>query len=79
MDIVLELFDTYLFDRIYSTLLPVSGPLSLKQAGQDVVSQYSYQPASQILGFPPTEWAYRSAWPRDNIYRQALSLFLITW
>lgn len=93
MDIVLELFDTFLFDRLYSTLLPVSSLSNFKQAGQNAVSStlsslregatmaphYSYRPASKILSFPPSDWAYRSAWPRDNIYRQATSLFLITW
>lgn len=93
MDIVLEIFDTFLFDRIYSTLLPALDRWPLRQTGQNVVSstfsslqegatmvpQYSFQPASKILSFQPSEWAYQSAWPRNNIYRQAISLFLVTW
>jgi hypothetical protein len=93
MDIVLEIFDTFLFDRLYSTVLPTSSLSTFRQPGRDAVSstfssrregatftpQYSYQPASKILNFQPSDWAYRSAWPRDNIYRQATSLFLITW
>jgi lathosterol oxidase len=93
MDIVLEIFDTFLFDRMYSTVLPTSGLSSFRQLSQNAVSstlsslregatmtpQHTYQPASKILSFQPSDWAYRSAWPRDNIYRQATSLFLITW
>jgi len=41
--------------------------------------KYLYKPASEIISFEPSEWAYRSAWPRDHVCRQAISLFLITW
>ena len=40
---------------------------------------YQYQPATQYLQLEPSEWAYMSAWPRDSIFRQAVSLFFITW
>jgi len=40
---------------------------------------YSYEPASQFMSFEPSDFAYMSQWPRDNIYRQAFNLFLITW
>ena len=93
MDIILELFDTFLFDRLYSTILPASASSTVKQAAQNAVSstfsslregataapQYTFQPASQLLSFHPSDWAYRSAWPRDNMYRQLTSLFIITW
>ena len=41
--------------------------------------KYVYKPASQIISLQPTTWTYSSTWARDNPYRQATSLFLITW
>jgi lathosterol oxidase len=91
MDIVLEVFDTLLFDRIYSTLLPASSTTAYQLALQNNATstfptflditqhKWLYQPASSIISLQPTAWAYGSALPRDNIFRQATSLFLITW
>jgi lathosterol oxidase len=91
MDIVLEIFDTLLFDRMYSTLIPASSDTAFRLAVQNNASstfpsllditqhKWLYTPASQIISLQPTAWAYGSAWPRDNMFRQATSLFLITW
>ena len=95
MDIVLEIVDTFLFDRIYATLLPASPSPYLAQKsnnattstfsslreGATALPEYNYifRPASQILSVNPTHWTYSSSWPRDNIYRQAISLFAIVW
>lgn len=87
MDIALELCDTYAFDYIYASLLPVrpapynlQGGLSNSSISSlKAASPYQWQPASKILSFPPGDAAWMSQWTRDNIYRQALSLFFITW
>ena len=93
MDIILEGFDTYLFDRLYATLLPAQFPnhgLSGTSANATfssvhevptsyASSTYQYQPASQYLSFQPTQYAYMSRWSRGDWWRQALSLYLITW
>lgn len=95
MDIVLEIVDTLLFDRIYSTLFPASPSEYITQKFNNVTSstfssvregaspspQYTYifEPASQIINLQPTHWAYSSSFPRDNIYRQGVSLFMIVW
>jgi lathosterol oxidase len=95
MDIVLEVFDTFVFDRLYAAALPASSTSyisqyvksmatstfsSMREMGTHSPTQkYVYEPASQIINFTPSHWAYASALPRDNMYRQALSLFLITW
>ncbi|KAF2093959.1 hypothetical protein NA57DRAFT_47430 [Rhizodiscina lignyota] len=93
MDVVLEVFDTFLFDRMYATVLPVSQSVQSQYAlsQQTPNATYSsmletptpynwqYHPASQMLSFSPSQYAYMSQWPRDSIYRQAVSLFLITW
>lgn len=86
MDIALELCDTYIFDYMYKAILPVqpapydlNGGSNATTVDYKAVSKWQFSPASSLLSFPPTEAAYMSAWDRDNIYRQALSLFLITW
>jgi lathosterol oxidase len=86
MDIALELCDTYIFDHIYAALLPASpAPYNLKNgigtlASWDATSSpWQYQPASSFISFPPGEAAYQSQWRRDNMIRQILSLYLITW
>ncbi|KIX98740.1 uncharacterized protein Z520_05201 [Fonsecaea multimorphosa CBS 102226] len=94
MDIVLQVADTLLLDRIYAALLPISPSSfpepkvnesnSLPFGSQEAASllpqfKYTYEPASKYLHLDPTEWAYKSSWPRDTVYRQFVSLFMITW
>lgn len=101
MDVILEVFDTLLFDRLYAAALPISStaapfdPIStisaslkgyagnatssLADGGSFARSAWQYQPASQSFGLQPSEYAYMSQWDRDNIYRQSLSLYLVTW
>ena len=90
MDIVLEIFDTFLFDRVYATLLPASHPAasypSLKDGAATTTTFSSVREmptashaVSQYLQLPASQWAHMSAWPRDYIYRQALTLYLVTW
>ena len=90
MDIALEIWDSFIGDRLYSALLPVSltssvsvpgfanaanSTLALFGASQPFV----YEPATQLIYLEPSKYAYMSAWPRNNIYRQFLSFFLIVW
>lgn len=88
MDVVLELFDTYIFDSIYATILPAQSALapnatfsSLKEAPTAApdASTWTYEPATQYISFTPGKAAYMSEWPRDDIRRQYVTLFLITW
>ncbi|KAL1972474.1 hypothetical protein VTN31DRAFT_6888 [Thermomyces dupontii] len=90
MDIVLEVFDTYIGDRLYSSVLPVSLAESpklapyLHRANQTLpllsdVNSYVFKPASSYFSLEPTQYAYESIWARDNVFRQSISLFLITW
>jgi Delta7-sterol 5-desaturase len=90
MDIVLEIFDTFLFDRLYATLLPVTTATgngngrSFIKVATSTFSSVREMPttvhsASQFFHLKPSEYAYMSAWPRDNTWRQGLSLYLITW
>jgi hypothetical protein len=94
MDIVLEICDALVFDRIYAAAVPLSRSSSsfqiLKNAAasagnatlaglSNLPPGYQYHPASQYIQIEPTRWAYLSAWPRDNIIRQTISLYLILW
>jgi len=92
MDIVLEGFDRFLFDYPYAKLLPSPTAYGSPDAGFNATSSskevpkafpvnngWTYQPASDLIQFGASKWAYESQWTRDNIYRQALSLYIITW
>lgn len=102
MDVVLEVFDTFLFDRMYATLLPLqstpspSDPISTLTASglkgsnanatwnsavgaaQSALSSWQFQPASQYFSVQPSEYAYLSQWDRDNLYRQCVTLYIVT-
>lgn len=105
MDVVLEVFDAYLFDHLYAAVLPIQNsaissfdPISTLTANfggyggnstgswaagsEGLVgkrSEWEYVPASQYLGVQPGEAAWMSRWDRDNAWRQAVSLYIITW
>lgn len=87
MDVVLELFDTFLFDYLYAVAVPVSqhAPLvsqladGFNKTASALGNGYTYTPASQYLKLVPSKYAYLSSLPRDNMFRQCFSLFLITW
>jgi lathosterol oxidase len=81
MDIILSVADTFLFDRLYATVLPRShGALS----NSTTAALFSEKPIeldsiSEYFGWQPSEYANLSQLPRDNDFRQLFSLFLITW
>lgn len=86
MDVVLEIADTFVGDYLYATLLPAhSTPYGLADgpnnttAGEQVFSTWTYKQSTDYFALEPSEYAYQSAWPRDNVWRQALSLYLIIW
>lgn len=85
MDIVLEILDTFVLDSVYAFLLPVSPAqynhlvAPANRTAAQPFSTWRYKPATAFLTLEPSQDAYMSAWPRDNIFRQAISLFMITW
>lgn len=87
MDIVLEVFDTFLFDRFWSTLYPASTFHYPKNLPTDATTTFSsmrelptaIHSSTQFFQLAPSRYAYMSEWPRDNIWRQFFSLYLITW
>lgn len=85
MDIVNEIFDTFMGDYAYAKLMPMKPapydfPRSTNATAEtQVFSSWQYEPATQYFSLEPSQYAYMSSWPRDNIYRQSLNLFIITW
>lgn len=87
MDIVLEVSDTFLFDRFWSTVYPASTLNYSKSVLKDATITFSsmremptaIHSSTQFLQLAPSRYAYMSEWPRDNIWRQLFTLYLITW
>ncbi|KAJ7283935.1 fatty acid hydroxylase [Mycena rebaudengoi] len=86
MDFVLDIADTYLLDSVYSKLIPIES-LSPRNASAPLPSQWSKivsllpRPSIVSDGAEYLSLAQPlplSAWPRDYIPRQLLSLFVIT-
>jgi hypothetical protein len=93
MDIVLEIVDTFIFDPVYAKLLPGVGA-SLSTSGANATyssftaeptsytiphATWQYEPSTHYFSLQPSQYAYMSAWARDDWRRQAITLFLITW
>ncbi|UDD65234.1 hypothetical protein AFCA_012425 [Aspergillus flavus] len=72
MDVLLDILDTYVFDRFYAAILPATNPVTAP-AGTYNKHIGLYYP------LPPSPYADSSTWKRDDIVRQTMSLFLIGW
>ncbi|KAI6780681.1 c-5 sterol desaturase [Emericellopsis cladophorae] len=84
MDIVLEVVDHYVADRIYAWALPVRS-LSFEVYSDngnctiERTSNWEYRPSTHLFYLQPAEEAYGSIWSRDNIWRQTFTLFFLGW
>ncbi|KAI1634149.1 hypothetical protein F4809DRAFT_543817 [Biscogniauxia mediterranea] len=84
MDVVLEVADTLIGDYIYANLHPLppapyNYPNSTSASTERVFSSWQYKPACHFFELEPSQYAYMSVWDRDNIYRQGITLFMVTW
>ena len=83
MDIALELCDTFLLDRVYATAHPAPSAPYLSDSKANATGQHlttwQYTPSTHLFTLEPSQYAYMSAWPRDNAYRQFISCFALTW
>lgn len=85
MDIILEFTDTFIADYIYAWAHPAKPapydyPIgTAANATAQSFSSWTYEPASQFINVQPSQAAWLSAWPRDNPYRQAITLYFIVW
>ncbi|KAL4910646.1 hypothetical protein BDW74DRAFT_1065 [Aspergillus multicolor] len=76
MDVILDVLDTFLFDRVYASVLPASSSVGDAALG----SQKLYnQHIGRYVPLPPSPYVDASMWKRDAIVRQSISLFLISW
>lgn len=80
MDVILEIWDTYLGDYAFAHAHPApsSSASSYLDVHNTTTSSWQYKAASSYVSFEPSPYAYMSAWDRDNIFRQAISLWTIT-
>ncbi|EEQ85884.1 c-5 sterol desaturase [Blastomyces dermatitidis] len=89
MDVILEVLDTFIFDYFYAKFAPAkdaaaivssfSGSLNATKYEFVGAGGYVYQPTSSYFKLQPSIYAYTSSLPRDNLWRQLLTLYLITW
>jgi lathosterol oxidase len=85
MDVALELVDHFVADGIYAKLMPIAQPMYNATNGFDAaqtahpVSDWHYTPSTHMFYLEPSSAAYESAWTRDNIYRQVITLFFVGW
>lgn len=74
MDVLLDVLDTFVFDRLYAAILPDttagSGIMDLSLLNQHVKLYFPLE---------PSHWAQASLLKRDHMARQTLSLFLMIW
>jgi len=85
MDVILEIIDTFVADHVYAWLFPQGsdqsdGPSYLLSSHSNLSRiDWQYEPASTLIRFEPSPAAYMSALNRDNVCRQFMTLFLLTW
>lgn len=82
MDIVLEFTDTFIADYAYAFFFPkriAPYDFPLRNGTAQTYSGWTFKPASQYISFNPSQAAYDSEWDRDNIWRQMITLYFITW
>ncbi|KAI1378269.1 C-5 sterol desaturase [Hypoxylon crocopeplum] len=85
MDVVLELTDTFIADYVYAfthpakTAAPYNFPDVSNNATEQAFSSWKFETANPFFSVTPSKYAYMSAWDRDNVFRQAITLFFITW
>jgi lathosterol oxidase len=75
MDVVLDVLDTFVFDKLYALLLPAK---SFDLLDQDSVVDYNSH-INRYVTLTPSQYAVESSLARDNILRQFLSLFITIW
>lgn len=78
MDIALEIVDTFIADYIYAHLFPNGNKTDINSSIQ-AKDPWEWQPVSKYFHVQPSQAAYRSSIPRDNLYRQFFTIYFITW
>ncbi|KAI2700482.1 hypothetical protein CBS147332_8093 [Penicillium roqueforti] len=76
MDIFLDVLDTLVLDRCYAVLSP--DPTAIFNNDTQATAHLN-QHVGVYYPMQPSKWAEASLWKRDDIARQALSLYVIIW
>lgn len=84
MDVVLDLYETYIGDHVYARLLPAHPPpydadLFANTTIFPFGLECEYKPPTKYFTVRPSPAVCQSAWTRDNILRQSIDLFLLLW
>lgn len=81
MDVLLDILDTWVLDRFYATIFPRSPAKFIDYSSPSNNTEWANlnQNLNRYVEVTPSKWAVQSSWPRDNILRQGLSLFLVAW
>jgi Delta7-sterol 5-desaturase len=74
MDALLDVLDTFVFDRLYAAILPDTAARP-KAVDSSLLNQH----VKLYIPLEPSSWAEASLLKRDHMARQTLSLFLMTW
>ncbi|CDO95734.1 unnamed protein product [Kluyveromyces dobzhanskii CBS 2104] len=89
MDLLLEVLDTYALDYVYGKLLPKTAlPSTVGKCVSEMLDLNTVsfngtaKPAGESYGYEPflldfTEYTFQSFLPRHNLFRQALSMFIV--
>ncbi|GAO16265.1 uncharacterized protein UV8b_08216 [Ustilaginoidea virens] len=85
MDVILDLCETFVGDHVFAWLHPAQpGAHShIVSSNYTSPSPYGlpchYEPPTKYFTIAPSPAACMSSWPRDNVFRQSINLFLIFW
>lgn len=77
MDVLLDVFDTYCFDKLYAKALPCN-QLGISSNIQNVPYTWGPDAVLEQSGLENSCNVHESWWPRENVYRQSVSLFVVT-
>ncbi|KAL2850857.1 hypothetical protein BJX68DRAFT_255035 [Aspergillus pseudodeflectus] len=75
MDVLLDVLDTFVFDRLYASILPSPHPILYDAGTRNAYNKH----IGLYIPLEPSLYVDASLWKRDHIVRQATSLFLISW
>ena len=76
MDVFLDILDTVILDRCYAFLSP---DLTTVSQNHNFTAPHLNRHVKVYYPLQPSKWAEASLWKRDDLARQALSLYLVTW
>ncbi|RAH43738.1 sterol desaturase family protein [Aspergillus brunneoviolaceus CBS 621.78] len=77
MDVLLDILDTFVFDRVYASVLP---SYEMYPGNATMETQFLYnQHIGLYYPLQASQYANASRWKRDHLPRQALSLFFTMW